>query len=654
MNLIFGLVIGLTLGALMSWFVLNKKNQFFLNKEINLLGKRREDFDIERIAMQNQLEQFLKQQDSLNERFQISESARANAETQLAKIRDSIDNRKEQFEKLHIKSIQLESKAVNLESQLIESRKISSTSKARVEQLQAENSKLIARAVEAESQLSEVRRDADDKKNQLSRLQTENTQLKSRSVEAETKLETSQRNIEDQNNLDDRKEKFEKLHIKSIQLESEVVNLESQLIESRKISSASKARVEQLQAENSKLIARAVEAESQLSEVRRDADDKRNQLARLQAENTQLKSRSVEAETKLEASQRNIEDQKKLILLAEEKLSKTFKALAIRVLKENEKEISEEISGTVIEPLKVKISELSQYVERVEKSRTESHGELKNQIHSLMRSQKDMELQAEKLSKALREPSGRGRWGEIQLRRVAELAGMHSYCDFFEQESAETWDGKIRPDMRVQLPSGKNIIVDSKVPLDAYLNSLEADSEDELKRSIKKHASQVRRHIIDLSKKSYWEQFQPSPEFVVLFLPGESFFSAALQGDPSLIEVGVENKIIIATPTTLIALLKAVYYGWKQESMAENSHKISELAQELHKRIATMLGHFSKLQSSLSKSVEAYNSVAGSYQSMVLPQIRRFENLEVSSTKTIEDDVMTEITISPKNMNLPS
>ena len=472
--------------------------------------------------------------------------------------------------------------------------------------------------------------------------------LESAKALAESQLEKNR------NSLDEKKEQFEELRIKNVQLESTVVNLESQVLESRNKSNERKSHVEQLQSENSKLIARAAEAESQLSEVRQYIEEKKSQLIQLQAANTQLESRSVEAETRLEASRRNIEEQKKLILVAEEKLSKTFKALAVRVLKENEKEISEEISGTIIEPLKVKISELSQYVERVEKSRTESHGELKNQIHSLMRSQKDMELQTEKLSKALREPSGRGRWGEIQLRRVAELAGMHSYCDFFEQESAETGDGKIRPDMRVQLPSGKNIIVDSKVPLDAYLNSLDAHSEDELKVSIKKHASQVRRHIIDLSKKSYWEQFQPSPEFVVLFLPGESFFSAALQGDPTLIEVGVENKIIIATPTTLIALLKAVYYGWKQDSMAENAQKISELAQELHKRMATMLGHFSKLQSSLSKSVEAYNSVAGSYQSMVLPQIRRFESLEVSSTKTIEDDVMTEIDVSPRHINLSS
>ncbi|NJN62746.1 MAG: DNA recombination protein RmuC [Coleofasciculaceae cyanobacterium RL_1_1] len=323
MNFIFGLLIGLALGALIAWLVFDKKNQASFNQKISVSEKRRADSDMERIAIQNQLAQSLKQQDSLNERLQISESARAVAESQLAKTRDRIDNGKEQFEKLHIKNVQLESK---------------------------------------------------------------------------------------------------------------VVNLESQLVESRKISNESKSRAEQLQSENSKLIARAAEAESQLSEVRRDAAEKKSQLTQLQAANTQLESRSVEAETKLEASQRNIEDQKKLILVAEEKLSKTFKALAIRVLKENEKEISEEISGTVIEPLKVKISELSQYVERVEKSRTESHGELKHQIHSLMQSQKDMELQAEKLSKALREPSGRGRWGEIQLRRVAELAGMHSYCDFLSKK----------------------------------------------------------------------------------------------------------------------------------------------------------------------------------------------------------------------------
>ncbi len=395
-------------------------------------------------------------------------------------------------------------------------------------------------------------------------------------------------------------------------------------------------------------------AESQSYEVSKLAEERGVQVRALQEKNTQLELRSVEVETQLKASQKNLEEQKKLILIAEDRSAKIFKSLAREVLKENKNGISEEISGTLIEPLRTKILEFSQYMERVENSRTESHGELKSQIGLLMQVQREMGVHSDKLARALKEPSGRGRWGEIQLRRVAELAGMHAHCDFFEQESVNIEEGKLRPDMRVQLPSGKNIIVDSKVPLDAYLRSLDAETDEELKASMKKHASQVRRHILDLSRKSYWEQFQPSPEFVVLFLPGESFFSAALQSDPTLIETGVENKIIIATPTTLIALLKAVYYGWKQEKIAENSQQILDVAQELHKRLATMLGHFSKLQNSLEKSVDSFNSVAGSYQRNVLPQVRRLENLQVSSTKDIADSSLDEIDASPRKFNPPS
>lgn len=318
----------------------------------------------------------------------------------------------------------------------------------------------------------------------------------------------------------------------------------------------------------------------------------------------------------------------------------------------NDLEKKEDNIAAIVKPVKESLEQFDVKIKELEKARIGAYVSLKEQIHSLSQTQKELKSETGNLVKALRSPVVRGRWGEIQLQRVVEMAGMLEHCDFLQQESFAAEGKLFRPDLLVRLPGNRTIIVDAKAPLEAYLSSIECEEEKLAKLKLKEHARQIRQHMSLLAKKSYWEQLTCVPDFVVLFLPSEAFFSAALEHDPTLIEVGVEQKVILATPTTLIALLKSIAYGWRQEALSKNAEEISVLGSELYKRISDMTAHFAKVGKHLEHAVQSYNQAIGSLEARVLVSARRFKDLETHNTNK-EIEILDSITQLPRAMHVP-
>jgi DNA recombination protein RmuC len=304
---------------------------------------------------------------------------------------------------------------------------------------------------------------------------------------------------------------------------------------------------------------------------------------------------------------------------------------------------AEEIKG-IVAPVQEKLGRMESEIGRLERERREAQGDLAAMIRQLGEGVGSLRAETGNLVSALKRPSTRGSWGEIQLRNVVEMAGMVAHCDFVEQSTIQTDEGMLRPDMLVRLPGGKVVVVDSKVPLDAYLSSLEASEDGERELHAARHARQTREHIAKLASKGYQRQFDSTPEFVVMFVPSDGIYHAALAQDPALIEYGVGQQVLMATPTTLIGLLWAVHYGWRQELIAESAREIAESARELHGRLGRFVGHFGKIGRQLDSAVGAFNDAVGSFESRVIPQVRKIEQAGAASEREVCAPPALEIT----------
>lgn len=422
--------------------------------------------------------------------------------------------------------------------------------------------------------------------------------------------------------------------------------------------SRAQARLSQSESGAAAAEARAGELKEQVLSAQKDFESLREKLSRTEGER-------AAAQARLEESNRNLAAQQELLENAKARLTDTFKSLAADALAQSNKgfltlaeqkfkALSDEAKtdletrraavAQLVEPLNKALADYQEQARGIEERRVKEISAVGEQLRSLAQAEVALRQETSQLVNALKSPQIRGRWGEIALRKTAELAGMSKHCDFIEQESVAVDGGRLRPDMVVRLPAGREVVVDSKVPLAGFMESLEASTDAARAQALSRHALLMRQHVARLATKEYWNQFPTAPEFVVMFIPNDSFLAAAAEVDPGLIENALTQNVVIATPTTFIALLRAIAFGWRQEIVAEGAQKISQLGKEMSDRIATFAGHIVNLGGSLSKSVDSYNAMVASVETRLLTSARKFKELGAEGKKEIEETLPLDIT----------
>lgn len=383
-------------------------------------------------------------------------------------------------------------------------------------------------------------------------------------------------------------------------------------------------------------------------------------LAHLRAQRriTELKEENASLKATVDIERRTAGEKMTMIENARTQLSETFTALSSQALRnsteeflklaqENLKQLhiqaqgdldqKEKSIGNLLQPVKEALTRTDQQLRELEKERKEAYGSLTKHLETMAQTQQLLQGETRNLVQALRRPEVRGQWGEITLKRLAELAGMVEYCDFYEQETTQGETGNLRPDMVVRMPDGREVVVDVKTPLDAYLSAVEAPDDGVRAWHLERHARKVRERVRELASRNYWAQFKHSPDFVVMFIPGDQFLSAALDIDRDLLEYALGQKVILATPTSFVALLRAVAYGWRQQSLAENAERIRDVGEDLYQRLGTFTEHLAKLGKNLGSSLDHYNKAVGSFERQVMPGARKFAEMGIKPRKSLHD-----------------
>jgi DNA recombination protein RmuC len=387
---------------------------------------------------------------------------------------------------------------------------------------------------------------------------------------------------------------------------------------------------------------------------------------RAQRRHSALELRLAELATTLEMERKSAQEKLQVLEQARAQLGDTFAALSSEALKHNNAEFlrlaqeklkqfhiqsegeltrKEQAIEHLVAPIKELLEKTRNQIREIEHERKEAYGSISKHLETLAQTQQQLHGETRNLVQALRRPEVRGQWGELTLRRLVELAGMVQYCDFYEQEHTSTAEGAIRPDMIVRMPGGREIVIDVKTPLDAYISAVEAPDDASRRQHLERHSRKVRERVQELAGKAYWNQFKKSPDFVVLFIPGEQFLGAALDHDPALLEDALRRKVILATPTSLVALLRAIAFGWNQQAITENAERIRDLGEDLYKRLTTFGEHLDKVGRHLRSSVETYNKAMGSYERQVLSGARKFTELGISGAKPLDTPEQIEQTV---------